>query len=798
MRQKLFYNAFNVLYTDVKEKLCIYQKEDFYRLLFEDIYRHAEDELLDNDSIRKITSGNSTVHRRVMKKLCTIDGFEIFRITIEKNYIKNSYNIECVLSKLFQILENNNIPSDTKRCIYQSITDSSDFQISRAIAGILVCTNHSDYISNRGKGDFLNIDFMRLSADHPILQYPRYISDAPDVAVEELIGREDELNKLYDKIVCKEEKLLISAVGGLGKTELIKHFLHKLTKTEVSTSGIEVIAWISYNNNDIRMSIKQALNLHCELDEVWLVLQNIVSEYNNRLLLVIDNIETVTNDEYLRKLDSLKCRMLVTSRQKSILGFTHILKLEPLKIEHCRDLFYKYYKFQEKDSEVVNDIIKLSAKLTIMIVFIAKIAFVEGLNIRKLYLNLVEKGFKLSKEDVSCEHEKLQNDKTIIKQMCILFSIARYDDDSKLLLTYISIIPNLKFDFSKAKRWFKTSKNSKLLKLFNMGMLEHTTKERTHIYWMHSVIAAAIREQQKETLYNLSRPFVSILSEELDCEDTYGREYEKAYLIPFSWSVADIMENHWNDEKDTDFLTSLFHVCFACSNYSLCEKLINNIIEIQKDEKTFGYMDLVYSYRNKIDLLLQFDRAEEASVLFDEVERIFKNKKASKDEKSILWSQYGILNQIRGDYQNSRKYFQKCIDNAEKNDMGTIEDVSTAYSNMARMLVDSGDLLEAYSYIKKAIDVKAEDAQDSNQIICYSTLAAICTELVSSGYVQYMDEAKESFKKVIEFREKNLGLHHADTAVVYHDYAYYLYIIEEYDEALAYNEKSNNIHRVIL
>ena len=79
MRQKLFYNAFNVLYTDVKEKLCIYQKEDFYRLLFEDIYRHAEDELLDNDSIRKITSGNSTVHRRVMKKLCTIDGFEIFQ-----------------------------------------------------------------------------------------------------------------------------------------------------------------------------------------------------------------------------------------------------------------------------------------------------------------------------------------------------------------------------------------------------------------------------------------------------------------------------------------------------------------------------------------------------------------------------------------------------------------------------------------------------------------------------------------------------------------------------------------------
>ena len=152
------------------------------------------------------------------------------------------------------------------------------------------------------------------------------------------------------------------------------------------------------------------------------------------------------------------------------------------------------------------------------------------------------------------------------------------------------------------------------------------------------MIAAAVREQQKEQLYSLSRPFVSILSEELNTGPVFGKEYEKAYLIPFSWSVADIMENHWGEEEDTDFLSSLFHVCFACSNYSLCEKLIDTVIEIQKDTSKFSVSDLAYSYRNKADLLLQFDRAEEASAVLEAIEELFDENNSPQEDREIEFS----------------------------------------------------------------------------------------------------------------------------------------------------------------
>lgn len=626
-------------------------------------------------------------------------------------------------------------------------------------------------------------------------QYPCFITDSPDAAADELVGREVELETLYNLIVNQHKKLVLSGVGGLGKTELTKRFLDRLLNTEVNTSGIEEIAWIPYDNQSICISIQRALRLQCDPSEVWQILQEKAAQMQNKLLLVIDNIENPEEDEHLKKLSVLQCNVLVTSRQKELPGFSEILFLQPLSEKSCHKLFYKHYQFDERDDDVLNDIIALTARLTIMIVFIAKVAYLEGLSLHELYGKLVEKGFKLSGEDVSCEHERLQNDDTIIRQMCILFSLVKYSDADKTILTYVSIIPNQRFEFKQAKQWFSIQKNSSLIKLYKMGMVEHVTNNRKHIYWMHSVIAAAVREQQKECLYALSRPFVDILCEELNTGQVFGKEYEKAYLIPFSWSIADIMENHWRVEDDTDFLTSLFHVCFSCSNYTLCEKIIDIVIRVQTDNPAFTAEDLAYSYRNKIDLLMQFDKVEEAAPLFKEVERLMSITDLPENKRNILSYQYGIYYQIRGKYDKAREYFRYCIDCAEEEESITREkDISTAYANMARMLVEAGDFFEAYKCIKKAINAEKEDELDSDQIVCYSTLAGICTELMQAGYgTTYIDEAIAAFDKVIKFREKHLGKHHADTAVIYHDYSYFWYVCGVLDKALEYNEKAYKI-----
>lgn len=796
MKQKSFYRAFNILYETIKDGIYIFQKEELYRILFQDVYLLVNDDLYDNDSIRKITTGNNTIHRKAIKAVYTDNGFDLLRRNIECECIPKITDYSAMTASYTSLIqEDANIPEDIKTQLCNSIPSGMSYELSRFYAAVLLCLDHSDYMVSKKAGSFIDITFMRITSDCAIPRYPRFITNSPDVAVEELLGRDAELHEINNTLLAKHKNLMLSGVGGLGKTELVKLFLHQLTHTETAETGIEEIAWIPYDNQNLCVSVQRALDLQCEESEVWKKLQEKAAEKQKRLLLVVDNIESFGDDEYLRKLSVLPCLILVTSRQKELPGFSDIMLLQPLSMDSCRSLFYKHYQFDERDNEILNDIISLTARLTIMVVFIAKAAYLEGLSLHELYGQLVAKGFKLSEEDVSCEHEKLQNDDTIIKQMCILFSLVRYNDADKTVLTCISIIPNLQFEFTQAKQWFKISKNSSLIKLYKMGMLEHVTSNKKHIYWMHSVIAAAVREQQKAQLYPLSRPFVDILCEELNTGPVFGKEYEKAYLIPFSWSIADIMDSHWESEADTDFLTSLFHVCFSCSNYYLCEKIIDSVIRIQTDNSTFTASDLAYSYRNKIDLLHQFDKLDEAEPLFDIVEQLMATMELPDKEKNILSYQYAIHYQMRGDFDKSKEYFQYCVNCAENDDSETkAKDLSTAYSNIARMLVEAGEFFEAYEYIKKAIAAEVPDELDADQYVCYSTLASICTELMLAGYgTTFFEEAYNAFEKVIAFREKHLGKHHADTAVIYHDYSYFWYVCGVPDRALEFNEKAYKI-----
>ena len=578
MNQKHFYQAFNLLYQCSAPRHGITTKEDFYILLFRSV-DEAIDENSDADSIRRITSGKSNLRVQTAKRLHTVEGFELLRKAVETYVFTDTSDNERTVGKILDIVRNDhNIPSTVKALVIENALESI-YTLSRAVTAALVCLNYSDYMTRTGANQFIDIVFMRLYDDAPPADYPIFLTDYPSAGVETLIGRESDLDTLY-KEINEYSYILVSAVGGLGKTELIKALLDRIHHTKITDTKIEYLAWIPYDNHDLRLSIKQAFSMEGDEDDAWAAMKQMAEAYRQRLLIVIDNIEKPEDDAWLNQLSSLPCHIIATSRQRSLRGFTHTFDLQPLTFEQCRMLFYHHYNDLDKNDEALHDIIVLTARLTIMVVFIAKAAYLEGIDLYSLYRKLVEKGFKLSDEDVSCEHEKMQNDETIIRQMCILFSLVQFTDADKTVLTYISVIPTLPFSYDKAKNWFGIKKNSILMHLFHVGMLEHSMDQRKHIYWMHSVIAAAVREQQKAVLYVTVSPFMYKISEELECGDNWGKGYTKLDLIPFSWSIADIMEDHLGNEDDATFLLRLFYVCFDASNYPICRQLIEKVLEI--------------------------------------------------------------------------------------------------------------------------------------------------------------------------------------------------------------------------
>lgn len=795
MDQKHFYQAFNLLYQSSALRNGITTKEDFYILLFrstdEAIYGNG-----DADSIRRITSGKSNLRVQTAKRLQTAEGFELLRKAVETYVFTDISDCEHTATQILDIVKSDhNIPSTVKAHILETAFEST-YTLSRSVTAALVCLNYSDYMMRTGTAQFIDIVFMRLYDNAPPADYPIFLTDYPSAGVDKLIGREDDIDTLYEEI-NEHSSILVSAVGGLGKTELIKALLDKIHHTKTADTNIEYLAWIPYDNHDLRASIKRAFDMEGDDDDdVWAAMKQMAEAYRHRLLLVIDNIEKPEEDVWLNQLSSLPCRVIATSRQRSLRGFTHTFDLQPLTVEQCRTLFYYHYNDLDKNDEALRDIITLTARLTIMVVFIAKAAYLEGIDLYSLYRKLVEKGFKLSEEDVSCEHEKMQNDETIIRQMCILFSLVQFTDADKTVLTYISVIPTLPFSYDKAKNWFGIKKNSILMRLFHVGMLEHSMNQRKHIYWMHSVIAAAVREQQKAVLYDTVSPFMHKISEELEYGDNWGKGYTKLDLIPFSWSIADIMEDHLGNEDDATFLLRLFYVCFDASNYPICRQLIEKVLEI--DLTLDNKEALIRDYKNYGELLLRIDDADNALIQYDTAQKYMLEVDPEQKhllEWAYLWHKYGNYYYHIGNPGRALDYYYDALEiDLNLPDLPPRE-LATDYASIAEIYKEYGDLNGAYEMLTKAIQTDVIDEEDSENTMLYFYMATLCGSYVNQGYNEYVNEGERCFRKVIEFREKNFDQNSQDLADVYLEYANFCKDIEAYDKATEYCQKAASIYR---
>lgn len=643
--------------------------------------------------------------------------------------------------------------------------------------------------------------------------YPDYLTDIPDGIVPSFTGRTEIIREITG-LLESGTSIFLSAVGGLGKTEVARSIMKKYADTPTTESGIHYLGWVRYDNNDLRSCIKSAFRLKGTVDEAWNDFCNMAQQNRDKMFVVIDNIESADRDEYLGKLSNLPCKLLVTGRCRT-LSSLKVVELPPLNMEECRNIFYYFYHFKE-NNEILNDVINLTCRLTIMVEFLAKVAQLEELSLQDLYGRLVELGFKLSQEDISGNHEKLRSDHTIIEQMCLLFSLCAVDKKDQKILTWISIIPSIPFTRKNAGDWFGIQKNSTLKRLFDQGLLEIEHGNTTQKYWMHSVIAAAIREQKKDILYDETRPFIERLSEELDFGSQWGQGYKKEYLIPFSWSVSDILEGHWNSEADVDFLTRLYYVTFESGNYAFCRKLIKQILEIDLTNESIHPAYLIRDYKNQADLYMKtesfskaLDSLDKAREQLEILQSGAENKESfqwtheevldksiesyCKSEYSLLMHKFGLAYHLKGDFEEALHYYYEAYNNDLQIENVSERELSTCLSSIATIYRDMGLFEEAYREIEKAVHYDQNREMDTEIAMNYDIYASVCAELAADGIPGYYEKADKAFSKVISFREKYMGKYHPDLGDGYHEYSLFLYYNNELDKAEEYTQKALDI-----
>ena len=316
-------------------------------------------------------------------------------------------------------------------------------------------------------------------------EYPSFITPRMIDQCSKYIKRPTLVQDLMNRLLEKQS-ILVWSIGGVGKTELVKELISTIQSVPCEETGISEIAWIKYNPSGLLDSIHDAFS--DEMD--WIQFQKMCERKRERLLVVIDDVEKV-DDPYLCQL-SLPCRLIVTSRVRELPALVH-WPLPELTADEQKQLFYWHCPMDNPQERWLDEILALTSNHTVTIEFLAKIAYYNDWSLLELYQKLVMLGFRLSEERVSSVHEKLQKEETVITQFCKLFQLLSYTEEERKLLVYASVLPNMPYTVDQAKRWFDCMQLSLLNKLYQVGMLESSRKNGRLVYWMHSVIAAAVR-----------------------------------------------------------------------------------------------------------------------------------------------------------------------------------------------------------------------------------------------------------------------------------------------------------------
>ena len=197
-------------------------------------------------------------------------------------------------------------------------------------------------------------------------------------------GRETELFELR-QMVIRGGHYLISGMGGIGKTELLRQLLQVCAEENLCDAA----ALISYENN-MAMSFVTAFGKtgDTSLNQRFMeILGDIRRLKNTRVLILIDNIEyTVLKDEGIREILDLPATVIATSRVKKISGFK-TFEVKSISADAGNLVFRDHYmkKMTEEDKAALSQILSIeSSRHPLTLRFLGRAACYGNYSVREL------------------------------------------------------------------------------------------------------------------------------------------------------------------------------------------------------------------------------------------------------------------------------------------------------------------------------------------------------------------------------------------------------------------------------
>ena len=637
-------------------------------------------------------------------------------------------------------------------------------------------------------------------------------------------GRETELQDLRQRIEEGCKSVLVSGMGGIGKTHICRKLFDEYsTRNGRDENGsFKHIGYIQYDG-DMNSSLMNCLKYKKQEQQkdnqeaAWRELEYLAS--GGKLLLFVDNVNvSVGEDPNLKRLMSIPGAIILTSRRRVFSKEFEPYRIGFLSTKQCREIYEKN-RFENSGKRVAEEevpdleyvIDTLTARHTITIEFLAHLARTNNWTVKKLREELEKNGFQLEYMD---EEDKLVN---IQKSYETLYDMSVLTEAEQNILEAFSVFPYIPLKTEICNQWLLadagvSEEDYVLMKLYRKGWLQFDAEQEG--YALHPVFAQFIYEECRPTMEKHAG-LVGACRKSLEIPKN-GVALECRKFVPFAENIIEKVDMVKGMEQ-ADFIYVLAKLLQYVAEYKKAEKWYEDCIEICKNVWGENHPNTSKCYINLGQVCEHLGKYGKAVVMSEKSKRISNNviaaslnierqeeigdwenllKKNMQFMKNIVgeehpntadnYFEFARIFEKKGEYGKAEELYEKGLSiykNAlEENHLSTVK----SYANLAKCYEKQGKYNEAEELYEKGLSIY-KNALGENHLSTVKSYANLAECYKKQG--KY-NEAEELYEKSLVIYKILLGENHPDTASCYANLAECLKKQGKFERALGLYEKS--------
>lgn len=545
------------------------------------------------------------------------------------------------------------------------------------------------------------------------------------------VGREEELQDLRQIIEKGYKAVLVSGMGGIGKThicrKLFEEYYVKHKKGEVEP--FDHIGYIEYSN-DMDSSLMKCLqykeqnNPELNKEAAWKELNDLAS--GGKLLLFVDNVDkSMSEDVSLQRLETIPGAIILTSRYTAFSDQFELYPVGFLDIEQCKQIYTKI-RFgssektlsKEEIQELEYVILKLAGRHTITVEFLAHLAKTKSWSVKKLRKELEEKGFRLA-------FHKNGNIVNIQESYEKLYNLSNLTKAEQNIMEAFSIFPYIPLEAEICNQWLLSDAGASedddiLMGLYQKGWLQFDMVQES--YALHPVFAQFIFDRCKPKEENHCG-LIEECQKSLEIPES-GSALGCQKFIPFVTNVSEKLIGD-NNIQQAECMSKIAYLLMSIEKYKKAEELYEKTLRERKRELGEEHPSIAICYNNLAGVYGREDDYKKVEELYEKALRVRERVLGEGHLSTIMnYFDLALVYAREGDYIKSEKICIKALEIRERVLREEYPDTATNYKNLA-------EVYEEESEYKKAEKLYEKPQRIREQVLGEEHLATtkICNDL---------------------------------------------------------------------